>query len=126
MRNAGPNTKTGKKHNLHFPEQRTQVSKLRCDTRLGEWLAAEAIVRQKDREETAASIAKLSNKSNKVSVENDLHLSNEVFESEDRGDNEDEEERTRDISSRTVSADKISTITEVRESCHYICKDGFA
>ena len=77
------------------------------ENKLSDWMAIEAIVRQRDRETTAANIAKLSGAVS-VSVENlscnnSIHMSNEVFESVDEP-----------MSSRTVSADKISTITEVR------------
>ena len=72
--------------------------------KLTDWMAVEAIVRQKDRETTAANIAKLSGVSaDNLSFHASLNMSNEVFESID------EEE----VTSRTVSADKISTITEV-------------
>ncbi len=105
------------------------------ENKLSDWMAIEAIVRQKDKETTAANIAKLSGAGmwrtlvpwseqncchcnyhgiNTVSVSVDnlscvhsINLSNEVFESIDEP-----------ISSRTVSADKISTITEVRHPKH--------
>ena len=88
-------------------------------------MAIEAIVRQKDKETTAANIAKLAGKvisflKNKQRENSNLiwyflfsekefsgsvstiNMSNEVFESIDEP-----------VSSRTMSVDKISTITEV-------------
>ncbi len=115
-----------------WPPARRAAAAAKCraqyEDKLSEWLAAEAIVRQRDKEVAAASVARISgmnsNNNNKgstastnnVSLDNVLHLSNEVFESvDDQDDNDDED----DISSRTVSADKISTITEVRDNGHY-------
>ena len=89
-------------------------------------MAIEAIVRQKDKETTAANIAKLAGKflsflkknKQKRKIQNlfgiffsekefsgsvsTINMSNEVFESIDEP-----------VSSRTMSVDKISTITEV-------------
>ena len=80
------------------------------ENKLSDWMAIEAIIRQKDREVTAANIAKISN-SNHLSLihqSSSQYLSNEVFESMDDG--------APSMSSRTVSADKISTITEATEN----------
>ena len=102
--------------------------------KLSDWMAIEAIVRQRDKEINAANIAKLSGNGKSVLVDsrtnnfivfitrpwnvfiasvvvgdscnNSLYLSNDVFESADDDDEH-------DVSSRTVSHDKISTITEV-------------
>lgn len=86
----------------------------RYEHKLSDWLVIEAIVRQRDRETTAASIAKLSSTQN-VSLTQSINLSNEVFESAD-DPNEGNDDDDDDLSSRTVSADKISTITEVTEN----------
>ena len=101
--------------------------------KLSDWMAIEAIVRQRDKEINAANIAKLSGNGklaspgqscslqfNQIwsfiasavagdSCSNSLYMSNDVFESAD-----DDEP---DVSSRTVSHDKISTITEVLTCC---------
>lgn len=79
--------------------------------KLSDWMAIEAIVRQRDKEINAANIAKLSGNVSVVAGEscnNSLYMSNDVFESAD-----DDEP---DVSSRTVSHDKISTITEITEN----------
>ena len=115
--------------------------------KLSDWMAIEAIVRQRDKEINAANIAKLSGNGISLSssyslyrhhcyialeyvyhlhrssstckiftvsvvagesCNNSLYMSNDVFESAD-----DDEP---DVSSRTVSHDKISTITEVNSS----------
>ena len=96
-------------------DQRTQQA---YENKLSDWMAIEAIIRQKDREVTAANIAKLT-AAGKVSAAHGggggsstlvrqstdgSMVSNDVFES-----NED----INTFSSRTASADKISTITEV-------------
>ncbi|TRY80317.1 hypothetical protein TCAL_11740 [Tigriopus californicus] len=78
------------------------------ENKLSDWMAIEAIVRQRDKETAAANIAKLSGVSASVentSFSNSINMSNEVFESVDDP-----------LSSRTVSADKISTITECTEN----------
>ena len=100
-------------------DRRTQQA---YENKLSDWMAIEAIIRQKDREVTAANIAKLTG-SGKVAAAapgggggvggsttlarqstDGSMVSNDVFES-----NED----INTFSSRTASADKISTITEV-------------
>eukprot|EP00095_Tigriopus_kingsejongensis_P009030 maker-scaffold458_size165745-snap-gene-0.19 protein:Tk09030 transcript:maker-scaffold458_size165745-snap-gene-0.19-mRNA-1 annotation:"hypothetical protein BRAFLDRAFT_123347" len=76
------------------------------ENKLSDWMAIEAIVRQRDKETAAANIAKLSGASvDNLSFSNSMNMSNEVFESIDDP-----------LSSRTVSADKISTITECTEN----------
>ena len=80
------------------------------ENKLSDWMAIEAIVRQRDKETTAANIAKLSQSQTTVNNESSFNMSNKVFE-----DEEEEEEEDGGLSSRTVSTDKISTITEVTE-----------
>ena len=80
------------------------------ENKLSDWMAIDAIVRQKDKEVTAANIAKLSRgaSSTDKTTRNDMSSSvDEVFASVDDANT---------MSSRTVSQDKISTITEHTEN----------
>ncbi len=91
-------------------DKRDHDKKLRSqyENKLSDWMAIEAIVRQRDKETQAASIAKISGTDSidkQASFAASQHISNEVFESID--------EEATCVSSRTVSVDKISTITEV-------------
>ena len=86
------------------------------ENKLSDWMAIDAIVRQRDKELTAANIAKLSGAStslgslercSKDGSQDVLSTVDEVFTSLDE---------TNTLSSRTVSQDKISTITELTEN----------
>ena len=101
------------------------------ENKVSDWMAVEAIVRQRDKEVTAASIAKLSEGGTHntethtlqhftyctfvVSMSfdniscgnNSMNLSNEVFESVDEDP----------MSSRTVSADKVKLNTDCTRTC---------
>lgn len=99
---------------IHTASQRADVDKrvrTMYEHKLSDWMAIEAIVRQKDKETTAANIAKLSGGTSLEQVamngNHSINISNEVFEST---------EEDHCMSSRTVSADKISTITEATEN----------
>lgn len=74
-----------------------ETSRHYYETTMSEWLAVEAIVRQRDKEKTAVAVAKLSSESGsdnkaKQSIDPDNDIENDVFEENDFSDLSDPEE----------------------------------
>lgn len=110
------------------PEQRADLDEQTrhyYETTMSEWLAVEAIVRQRDKEKTAHAVAKLSSsggsgsEKNQKSLEVDIEMENEVFEENgfsDLSDPEmDDDESTEKAKSRKNSSKKNSGPFEVHE-----------
>ena len=84
----------------HYPYQSTreQRSEMDCNSLqdyellMSEWLAVEAIVKQRDKESLAANLAKLSSGSSNSREDRDHGMSNEVFTDEEDEEDEEEEE----------------------------------
>ncbi|XP_023018015.2 small G protein signaling modulator 1 isoform X2 [Leptinotarsa decemlineata] len=92
------------------PEQRTELgeeTRQAYENTMSEWLAVEAIVRQRDKETQAHAIAKLSSESMSGDQVPQIHreLSNEVFEEDPITD--DEEEETSDEDNQDKCAKKL-------------------
>lgn len=116
------------------PEQRADLdeqSRHYYETTMSEWLAVEAIVRQRDKEKTAHAVAKLSSsggsgeKNNTKGVDVDADIDNDVFEENgfsDLSDPEvdDDESTEKDRSSRKNSSKKNSgpfpTVAEEKDT----------
>ncbi|XP_044261226.1 small G protein signaling modulator 2-like [Tribolium madens] len=108
-------------------QQRLELSeetKQAYENTMSEWLAVEAIVRQRDKETQANAIAKLSSESmsgEQVPAQIQRDLSNEVFE--DMLSDEDSEEKPSETRRNTIRYESDGEVEEVQVNTHEELKD---